>query len=83
MRVAVTARRRERLDAIATATGAVPLFADASDAAAVGALFETAAQALGGAPDVVANNASQRVRVNAMAAVRIASRPCAACWRAQ
>ena len=62
MRVAVSARRREPLGAIAAETGAVPLVADASNAAAVGALFDEAAQALGGAPDVVVYNASQRVR---------------------
>ncbi|MEO6410373.1 MAG: SDR family NAD(P)-dependent oxidoreductase, partial [Burkholderiaceae bacterium] len=62
MRVAVAARRREPLDAIAAETGAAPLVADASSAAAVGALFDAAAQALGGAPDVVVYNASQRVR---------------------
>ena len=62
MRVAVAARRREPLDAIAAETGAVALVADASNAAAVGALFEAAALALGGAPDVVVYNASQRVR---------------------
>jgi NAD(P)-dependent dehydrogenase (short-subunit alcohol dehydrogenase family) len=88
MRVAVAARRREKLEAIAAATGAAPLVADASSAAAVGALFEAAAQTLGGAPDVVVYNASQRVRgpfvevdaeavaravdVTAMAAFRVA-----------
>ena len=39
-----------------------PLVADASNAAAVGALFDAAVLALGGAPDVVVYNASQRVR---------------------
>ena len=62
MRVAVAARRREPLEAIAAATGAVPLVADASNAAAVEALFVAAKQALGGPPDVVVYNASQRVR---------------------
>ena len=62
MRVAVAARRREPLEAIAAESGAVPLVADAGNAAAVGALFDAAAQALGGAPDVVVYNASQRVR---------------------
>lgn len=62
MRVAVSARRREPLEAIAAKTGAVPLVADASNAAAVEALFGAAASALGGAPDVVVYNASQRVR---------------------
>ena len=40
----------------------MPLVADASNAAAVEALFEAATLALGGAPDVVVYNASQRVR---------------------
>ncbi len=62
MRVAVAARRREPLEVIAAETGAVPLVTDASNGAAVGALFDAAAQALGGAPDVVVYNASQRVR---------------------
>ena len=62
MRVAVAARRREPLEAIAAETGAAPLVADASNAAAVGALFDAAVQELGGAPDVVVYNASQRVR---------------------
>ena len=90
MRVAVAARRREPLEAIAAETGAVPLVADASDADAVEALFGAAAQALGGAPDVVVYNASQRVRgpfvdvdaeavaravdVTAIAAFRVAQR---------
>lgn len=62
MRVAIAARRREPLEAIAAETGTVPLIADASNAAAVEALFEAATLALGGAPDVVVYNASQRVR---------------------
>ncbi|CAN5135276.1 SDR family oxidoreductase [soil metagenome] len=62
MRVAVAARRRAPLEAIAAETGATPLVADASSAAAVAALFDAAALALGGAPDVVVYNASQRVR---------------------
>ena len=62
MRVAVAARRREPLEAIAGETGAVPLVADARDAAAVAALFDGAEQALGGTPDVVVYNAAQRVR---------------------
>lgn len=88
MRVAVAARRREPLDAIAAATGATPFVADASNAAEVEALFDAATLALGGAPDVVVFNASQRVRgpfaevdadavaraidVTAMAAFRVA-----------
>ncbi len=62
MRVAVSARRRASLDAIAAATAAVPLVADATQAAEVEALFEAATLALGGAPDVVIYNASQSVR---------------------
>ena len=62
MRVAVAARRREPLEAMAAQTGAIPLVADASNAAGVDALFEAAALALGGAPDVVVYNVSQRVR---------------------
>jgi NAD(P)-dependent dehydrogenase (short-subunit alcohol dehydrogenase family) len=62
MSVAVAARRLEPLKAIAVETGAVPLVADASDPAAVGELFDAATLALGGAPDVVVYNASQRVR---------------------
>ena len=62
MRVAIAARRREPLEAIAAETGAVPLIADASNAVAVEALFEAATLALGGSPDVVVYNASQRVR---------------------
>ena len=62
MRVAVAARRREPLEAMAAQTGAIPLVADASNAASVDALFEAATLALGGAPDVVVYNASQRVR---------------------
>ena len=88
MRVAVAARRREPLEAIAAATGAVPLVADVSNAASVKALFDAAELALGGPPDVVVYNASQRVRgafvdvdaeavaravdVTAMAAFRVA-----------
>ncbi len=62
MRVAVAARRAEPLEAIAAETGAAPLVVDASSGAAVAALFDAAALALGGAPDVVVYNASQRVR---------------------
>ena len=62
MRVAVVARRREPLEAIAAETGAALLVADASSGAAVEAMFGAAVLALGGAPDVVVYNASQRVR---------------------
>ena len=62
MRVVVAARRREPLEVVAADTGATPLVADASNGAAVDALFDAAALALGGAPDVVVYNASQRVR---------------------
>jgi NAD(P)-dependent dehydrogenase (short-subunit alcohol dehydrogenase family) len=88
MRVAIAARRRERLEAIAAETGSVPVVADVSTAVDVSALFDSAADGLGGAPDVVVYNASQRVRgpfvdvdaeavaqaldVTAMAAFRVA-----------
>lgn len=62
MRVAVAARRREPLEVIAAETGAIPLVADVSSAAAVKTLFDAAELALGGPPDVVVYNASQRVR---------------------
>ena len=62
MRVAVAARRSESLEAIAVETGATPFVTDATSATAVEALFEAATLALGGAPDVVVYNASQRVR---------------------
>ena len=88
MGVAIAARGREQLEAIAAETGAVALVADASNGVAVARLFDAAEQALGGAPDVVVYNASQRVRgpfvevdaeavaravdVTAMAAFRVA-----------
>lgn len=62
MRVVVAGRRREPLEAIAADTGAMAVVADASDKAAVDALFSAAALALGGPPDIVVYNASQRVR---------------------
>jgi NAD(P)-dependent dehydrogenase (short-subunit alcohol dehydrogenase family) len=62
MRVVVAARRREPLDAIARETGASAMTCDATDAAAVAALFDAATQHLGAAPEVVVYNASQRVR---------------------
>ena len=62
LKVVVAARRREKLDAIARETGAGAITCDATDAAAVAAMFEEAAQQLGGAPEVVVYNASQRVR---------------------
>ncbi len=62
MRVAVAARRLGPLEAIATEAGAVPVVADVSNVAGVAALFSAAALALGGDPDVVVYNASQRVR---------------------
>ena len=62
MRVAVAARRLGPLEAITAETGAVALVADASNAAAVEAMFDAATVQLGGAPDVVVYNASQRVR---------------------
>ena len=62
MKVAVAARRRDKLDAIADETGATAFTCDATDATAVATLFEQAAQQLGGVFDVVVYNASQRVR---------------------
>ena len=62
LKVVVAARRREKLDAIARETGAGAITCDATDAAAVAAMFVQAAQQLGGAPEVVVYNASQRVR---------------------
>ncbi len=62
LRVAVAARRRETVEPIARATGSVALACDATDAASVAAAFDQATAELGGAPDVVVYNASQRVR---------------------
>jgi NAD(P)-dependent dehydrogenase (short-subunit alcohol dehydrogenase family) len=62
MRVVVAARDHDRLKAIARETGAGVLTCDATDAAAVAALFEAATDQLGAAPEVVVYNASQRVR---------------------
>jgi NAD(P)-dependent dehydrogenase (short-subunit alcohol dehydrogenase family) len=62
MRVIVAARRRDRLEAIARETGAGALTCDATDAAAVAALFDAAGAILGAPPEVVVYNASQRVR---------------------
>ena len=62
MRVIVAARGRDRLKAIAQETGAGVMTCDSADADAVAALFEAATEQLGGAPEVVVYNASQRVR---------------------
>jgi NAD(P)-dependent dehydrogenase (short-subunit alcohol dehydrogenase family) len=62
MRVIVAARSRDRLEAIARETGAAVLTCDATDVAAVAALFDAATEQLGAAPEVVVYNASQRVR---------------------
>lgn len=62
MRVVVAGRRQEPLEAMAAETGATALVVDASDKTAIHNLFEAAAVALGGSPDVVVYNASQRVR---------------------
>lgn len=62
MRVMVTARKREKLEAIARETGAGVTTCDATDAAAVAALFEAATAHFGAPPQVVVYNASQRVR---------------------
>jgi len=62
MRVIVAARGRDKLDAIAKETGAGVLTCDTTDADAVAAMFDAATEKLGGAPEVVVYNASQRVR---------------------
>ncbi len=62
MRVIVAARSAEKLQAIADETGAAVMTCDATDAAAVAALFDAAERHLDSAPDVVVYNASQRVR---------------------
>ncbi|MFO1069104.1 MAG: SDR family NAD(P)-dependent oxidoreductase [Geminicoccaceae bacterium] len=62
MRVGLAARRPEKLQELAAATGAVTARCDASKADEVKALFATMDRALGGPPDVVVYNASARVR---------------------
>ena len=62
MRVIVAARGRDKLQAIAQETGAGVMTCDSTDADAVAALFDAATEQLGGAPEVVIYNASQRVR---------------------
>lgn len=62
MKVAISARQREPLEAIAKIMGAFPLVADCSDPTSIERLFDAAELALGGSPDVVVYNASQRVR---------------------
>ncbi len=78
MKVVVAARQRAKLDEIARETGAGVVECDATDAAAVERMFEQAALHLGGAPEVVVYNASQRVRgafveIDAAAAARAIS----------
>jgi NAD(P)-dependent dehydrogenase (short-subunit alcohol dehydrogenase family) len=62
LEVVVAARQPQKLEAIARDTGAAAMTCDATDAAAVARLFDQASHHLGGAPDVVVYNASQRVR---------------------
>ncbi len=62
MRVVVAARGRDKLAAIVKESGAGAMTCDSTDAAAVAALFDAATEQLGGAPEVVVYNASQRVR---------------------
>ncbi|MEO7338833.1 MAG: SDR family NAD(P)-dependent oxidoreductase [Caldimonas sp.] len=62
LRVIVAARGRDKLEAIAAETGAGVMTCDSTDADAVSALFDAATEQLGGAPEVVVYNASQRVR---------------------
>src|SRR5271154_6314236 len=61
MRVALAARRTEKLAALCAQNGALSFAGDATDAAQVDRLFERAANAIG-APDVVVYNASARAR---------------------
>ena len=53
MRVIVAARGLDRIAAIAQETGAGALACDATDVAAVAALFDAATDQLGAAPEVV------------------------------
>lgn len=62
MRVAVAARSLSALDEIARETGATPAACDATDPAAVEALFARVEAGFGAAPDVVVYNASARLR---------------------
>ena len=62
LRVIIAARQRNKLDAIGRETGATAMTCDSTDAAAVATLFDQATQLLGGPPEVVVYNASQRVR---------------------
>jgi NAD(P)-dependent dehydrogenase (short-subunit alcohol dehydrogenase family) len=59
--VALAARRMDKLEALAAATGASTHACDAADPASVARLFAEV-EARHGAPDVVVYNASQRVR---------------------
>ena len=61
LKVAVAARRTEKLAALCTETGASAHAVDATDIAGVAKLFADV-EALHGAPDVVVYNASARVR---------------------
>jgi NAD(P)-dependent dehydrogenase (short-subunit alcohol dehydrogenase family) len=61
VRVAVAARRADRLAALAAETGASPHVCDATDPAQVEALF-AALDAAGATPDLVVYNASGRAR---------------------
>ncbi len=61
LKVAMAARRIDKLSGLAAETGASLHECDASDAASVAALF-AAVEARHGAPDVVVYNASARVR---------------------
>lgn len=60
--VGLAARNVEKLDGLATETGAVLHACEATDAGAVEALFARLEPALGGSPDVVVYNASARLR---------------------
>jgi NAD(P)-dependent dehydrogenase (short-subunit alcohol dehydrogenase family) len=62
MQVVLAARQTDKLQGLCEELGATALACDATDATQVAALFDQATNALGGAPEVVIYNASQRVR---------------------
>lgn len=62
LRVALAARRVDKLATLAAETGAVTAACDAAEPAQVEAMFEAVEQQLGGAPEVVVYNPSARSR---------------------
>lgn len=62
LQLSLAARNPDKLSALCAETGAKAYACDASDPAAVGALFETLDSTPGGAPDVVVYNPSARQR---------------------